>query len=372
MNERRGRIYAGIFLGAAVLFAAGLSFVVLRPFFSALAWAIVLAVAFQKPWRYVASRIPKRRGLAAAIASGALAFVVLVPTAILGGVLVAQASDTATRFARELKSRNIVTLADVTTVPGVAKVLTWVESTTGMTPDELQAKLTELAGNLSTEIAKTSGALVLGVLDTLLTFATTIFLLFFLFRDGDAMASAAVELIPLPAEERDRAAASLTAMLESIFRGSLLCALIQGVTGGLGWAMAGLSSPALAGAVMAVLSLLPIGGTAIVWAPGAIFLWLTGHHGAALFLAAWGAVVTSFLADNVLKPLLIRGAGELDTLVVFLGVFGGLSAFGLLGLFIGPITLAVAIMLLQVLRSSARAAVPENGAAKSAAETPGA
>ncbi|HEV8266677.1 MAG TPA: AI-2E family transporter, partial [Thermoanaerobaculia bacterium] len=69
---------------------------------------------------------------------------------------------------------------------------------------------------------------------------------------------------------------------------------------------------------------------------------------------------TSFLADNVLKPLLIRGAGELDTLVVFLGVFGGLSAFGLLGLFIGPITLAVAIMLLQVLRTSARAAVPED------------
>ncbi|HEV8267125.1 MAG TPA: hypothetical protein VGR00_02785, partial [Thermoanaerobaculia bacterium] len=129
MSERRGRVYAGIFLGAAVLFVGGLSFVTLRPFFSALAWAIVLAVAFQKPWRLVASRIPKRRGLAAAIASGALALLVLVPTAILGGVLVAQASDTATRFARELKSRNIVTLADVTTVPGVAKVLTWVEST---------------------------------------------------------------------------------------------------------------------------------------------------------------------------------------------------------------------------------------------------
>ena len=104
---------------------------------------------------------------------------------------------------------------------------------------------------------------------------------------------------------------------------------------------------------MGILSLLPVGGTAIVWAPGAIWLFSSGRRGAAIFLAIWGIVVTSFLADNVLKPLLIRGR-ELNTLVVFLGVFGGLTAFGLLGIFIGPIALAAAVALLGVLGEKSR------------------
>src|SRR6185369_6873326 len=115
-------------------------------------------------------------------------------------------------------------------------------------------------------------------------------------------------------------------------------------------------SAILAGAVMGILSLLPVGGTAIVWLPGALWLFSTGHRGSAIFLAVWGIVVTSFLADNVLKPLLISGR-EMNTLVVFLGVFGGLSAFGLLGLFIGPITLAAAVSLVGVLGDKARGAV---------------
>jgi predicted PurR-regulated permease PerM len=91
-----------------------------------------------------------------------------------------------------------------------------------------------------------------------------------------------------------------------------------------------------------------------VWLPGAIWLWIAGSHGAALFLFLWGTVITSFVADNLLKPFLMQGSGELSTLVVFLGVFGGLAAFGLLGLFIGPLALAVALMVLQVVRQLAR------------------
>jgi predicted PurR-regulated permease PerM len=152
-------------------------------------------------------------------------------------------------------------------------------------------------------------------------------------------------------------------MLQSIFRGSLLCALIQGATGGIGWAIAGLPSPFLAGAAMAVLSLLPVGGTALVWGPGAIACWLQGRPGMALFLAIWGLVVVSTLADNVLKPLLIGGTTELSTLVVFLGVFGGLGAFGLLGLFIGPMVLAFGLTLLRILRETVHRDTPSPEAA---------
>jgi predicted PurR-regulated permease PerM len=113
---------------------------------------------------------------------------------------------------------------------------------------------------------------------------------------------------------------------------------------------------------MAILSLLPVGGTAIVWLPGAIYLWVAGRHGSAIFLLAWGVVVASFLADNVLRPLLIRGTEELSTLVVFLGVFGGLAAFGLLGIFIGPVALVLATTLIQVMRQAAQTAEPASQA----------
>jgi predicted PurR-regulated permease PerM len=191
-------------------------------------------------------------------------------------------------------------------------------------------------------------------MEALVTFILTIFLLFFFFRDGEAFVAAFTDLLPLEASERKRIVGSLGTMLQDIFRGSLLCGLIQGATGGLGWGLAGLSSPVLAGSIMALCSLLPVGGTALVWLPGAIWLWIGGSHGAAIFLFVWGAVITSFIADNLLKPLLMQGSGELNTLVVFLGVFGGLSAFGLLGIFIGPIGLAVAIMVLRVVHQLAR------------------
>ena len=93
-------------------------------------------------------------------------------------------------------------------------------------------------------------------------------------------------------------------------------------------------------------------------APGAIACWLQGRHGMAVFLAIWGVVVVSTLSDNVLKPLLIGGTSELSTLVVFLGVFGGIAAFGLLGLFIGPMVLALGLTLLRILRETTRGDAP--------------
>lgn len=110
---------------------------------------------------------------------------------------------------------------------------------------------------------------------------------------------------------------------------------------------------------MAVLSLLPVGGTALVWGPGAVACWLQGRPGMAVFLAIWGLVVVSTLADNVLKPILIGGSTQLSTLVVFLGVFGGIAAFGLLGIFIGPMVLAFGLTLLSILREATRRAAPD-------------
>ncbi len=347
------RIYP---IAAFLLVAFGIGVLAVRtlaPFGTAFAWAIVLAVAFSGPWRFLERKMPSRRGLAAILLTLAIGLLVILPAALLVSVLVNEAIGVVGRASAALTARQVSGPDDLLRIPAVRDALTWMETRSGFTTAEMVAKAGELASGLSGLLAKFSGGIVMGLFDAVLTFLVTLFLLFFLFRDGREMVRAILDLVPLEEERRVALLGSLRGMLQSIFRGSLLTALIQGAAGGIGWAIAGLPSPFLAGAAMAVLSLLPMGGTALVWAPGAIVCWLQGRPGMAIFLAIWGIVIVS-MADNVLKPLLISGSSELSTLVVFLGVFGGLGAFGILGLFIGPMVLAVGLTLLRILRETVR------------------
>lgn len=352
-NSTASRIYP---IAAFLLVAFGigsLTLKVLAPFGTAIAWAIVLAVGFAGPWRFVERKMPRRRGLAALVLTLAIGLLVILPAGFLVGVLVNEAIGVAGRTSAALAAKNVSGVDDLLRIPAVREALEWVQAKSGVTPAEMLAKAGELAQGVYGLLARFSGGLVKGAFDAVLTFLVTLFILFFLLRDGREMVRALLDLVPLEEGRRVALLGSLRATLQSIFRGSLLTALIQGAAGGIGWVIAGLPSPFLAGAAMAILSLLPMGGTALVWAPGAIACWLQGRPGMAIFLAIWGIVIVS-MADNVLKPLLISGSSELSTLVVFLGVFGGLGAFGLLGLFIGPMALAVGLTLLRILRETVR------------------
>ena len=352
------RTYAVVFL---VLAASGIGFLcykILTPFLGAIAWAIILAVAFQAPLAWLERTMPKRRNLAAALLTLAIALVVLVPGILLSGVLVSQAIDVATAVSSKLATMHVRSVSDLVALPAVTTLAERLQKAVGLSSDDLQKLTAGFVAKASSVAAALSARLLRSVFDAVLTFVMVIFLLFFFFKDGKEMARALFELLPTDEAGRTQISNSLESMLAAIFRGSLLCSLAQGLAGGIGWAIAGLPSPVLAGAAMAILSLLPVGGTALVWLPGAVYLWAAGHHGSATFLALWGVVVASFLADNVLRPFLIRGVEELSTLVVLLGVFGGLAAFGLLGIFIGPVALALAATLIQVMRRAAGTGEP--------------
>jgi predicted PurR-regulated permease PerM len=358
MPERNTiRFYPIVVFSLVALGTASLTLQVLAPFGTAIAWAVVLAVAFSGPWRFFERRMPRRRSFAAVLLTLAIGLLVLLPAGFLVAVLVNEAIGVFGKASAEITARKLTGLEDLLRIPAVGGAMVWVEAQTGMTQAELLAKAGELAAGISGLLARFSGGLVKGVFDAVITFLVTLFVLFFFFRDGGEIVRSLLDLVPLEEERRVTLLGSLRGMLQSIFRGSLLTALIQGAAGGIGWAIAGLPSPFLAGAAMAVLSLLPMGGTALVWAPGAIVCWLQGRPGMAVFLAIWGIVIVS-TADNVLKPLLISGATQLSTLVVFLGVFGGLAAFGLLGLFIGPMVLAFGLTLVQLLREAVHPPLP--------------
>ena len=343
------RIYAVIFFLLAVMGIGFVCYRVLSPFLAAIAWAIVLAVAFQAPWSFLERRMPGHRNLAAAGLTLVVAVAVLVPVAMLGS----QVLGVVTRVSTSLNADDVRSVPDFVALPKVAHFLDGLRTRAGMSPEDYQKLAATVTTRFSAAAETLSSKVVLGAFEVMLTVLLAIFLLFFLFRDGQRMAEGALDLLPLDTDGRSRMSRSLQSMLAAIFRGSLLCALAQGVLGAIGWWLAGLPSPVLAGVVMAIVSLLPLGGTALVWLPGAVWAWSAGHHPAAIFLFLWGLLVTVLLVDTVLRPMLVRGANELTTLIVFLGVFGGLAAFGLLGIFIGPVALAIAVTLLQVMRGQA-------------------
>jgi predicted PurR-regulated permease PerM len=355
-ESRAARLYPLAFFLALLAAVASLSYVILRPFVSGILWATVLAVALWPLWRRVRARSGNRQALAAGLFSLAVALVVLLPAALLGAALVNQASGAAVAIGHRLRASDVRSWSDVLAIPGVDRALAWVRDTAGLSMSDIQEKAAELAAKASSVLAAASGGVVLSFLNVLVTFVLAVFLLFFLLRDGEEMVEALTDLIPIDDAERRRIVSALGGMLESIFKGSLLCAIVQGASGGLAWAVAGLPSAILAGVAMSVLSLLPVGGTAIVWAPGLVALFLQGRTGIAIPFLFWNVLVTSVLADNVLKPLLIgKKGGDLSTLLVFLGVFGGITAFGILGVFVGPMSLAVGLMCVRVLREMARA-----------------
>jgi predicted PurR-regulated permease PerM len=131
--------------------------------------------------------------------------------------------------------------------------------------------------------------------------------------------------------------------------GVVFIAMVQGVLGGLAFWVLGLPSPILWGVVMAFVCMIPVAGSFLVWLPASVFLGLTGHWTRATLLALWGLLVISTI-DNFLRPKLIRGRTRLHELFVFFAVLGGLQVFGLLGIVLGPVVLAIALALLDIFR----------------------
>lgn len=354
--DRRGehaRLYALAAFALAAFAMGFLSLRILKPFLASVAWAVILAVAFRRPWLWLEARFPRHRSLAAGAMVLAIVLVVLLPFGAFAAAVAAQAADAGAAVAAALEQENIRSFSDFIRAPAIAEGLEKLQARAGLSPEDFQRIASSLVNRASAAAAKLGGALVVSAFDGLLTFLNAIFILFFLFRDGREISSGALGLLPMAGAARESLASSLRSMIEGIFRGSLLCALVQGLTGAVGWWIAGLPSPALAGTAMAILSLLPIGGTALVWLPGCIWAWWDGRHTAAIFLLLWGVVVVSFVADNLLRPLLLSGQQQMSTLTVFLGVFGGMAAFGLLGIFIGPIVLALTVWLIGVMRQLA-------------------
>jgi predicted PurR-regulated permease PerM len=210
---------------------------------------------------------------------------------------------------------------------------------------ELSGRLERISSFLLAQLADVAG----DVTSFLVAAGVAFFTLFYLFRDGPAFWQRLSKLIPLTPPQLERLSAGVSRMIASSMYGGLAVAIAQGALLGLSFWVLGLPSPVLWGSMTALFSFLPLFGTAVVWLPAAIILMLIGHPVKGLILLLWGAGVVS-MVDNIVRPLVISERMQFHPLFIFFALLGGVQAFGVMGLFVGPAVLALAASLFDLVR----------------------
>jgi len=319
---------------------------IVTPLWQPLLWATLLG-GILAPWNLrLTRRLGGRAQLASSITTLLTVLLFIVPVAITAGAVGVQATQLLRRLEGKVPGRIEGSAIDVSQLPMVGEAMAWIDEHTSLSLLQLEGWLAEALRRVLELIMSSGGTVLMGALGTTVSFAMMLFVLFFVLRDGPALAQQVVRLLPIEGRRRTLLQRHLTDMTRAVFLGIGLTAIAQGVLLGVGFWIAGLPSPLVFGVLGAILALVPMVGPALLWIPATIWLAARGDTGYAIFLALWGSIVVS-LVDNLLRPLLISGRAHVPTLAVFIGVIGGLAAFGFIGLFVGPIVLGLLIALFR-------------------------
>ena len=330
---------------------------IVEPFVPALAFALALAIATQRPYAWLRKRT-KSETLTATLAVLLVALLIIGPAAFL------------TTYIVQLGIDNIGELQQAGGISNFRKTL---ESQPVIGP-LIQTfagrfRLDEQIGNLARGAAARASGILSGSIGVLTQLAVTLFVLFFLYRDGGLAVTSLRKLLPLSNAEADRTFHRVANTIAATVNGSLTVALVQAVMAGVVYAILGVPAAVLWGCVTFITALIPVFGTFLVWAPIALYLALTGSLIKAAFLVGWGALVVGSM-DNLLYPYLVGDKLRLHTVPTFFSVLGGISLFGPSGLILGPMALAIAIALIDVWWHRTEHGEPAEDAISERAEEP--
>lgn len=214
-------------------------------------------------------------------------------------------------------------------------------------PSDLGALIHNYAEQAASFIAGRVGQILSHTAEFVMDLSFTILGMFYFFRDGDAIVARLRNSLPFEEAQRLLVVENTRSLIFATVLSSLAAAAAHGVIGGLAFALTGVKTPIFWGVLMGFFSLIPLIGTALIWVPLSLSLMLGGHLVAGIILAGICSLVIG-MVDNVLRPLLISGRAQMSTLLIFIGVLGGIHVFGLLGVVLGPIIIATAAMLLNV------------------------
>jgi predicted PurR-regulated permease PerM len=335
-DMRAGSVVARV--GGGVILLA-LSLWVLRPFLVPVIWAAILGYVTWPLYGFVRHHT-RRPGLAAGLFTLATALLVGVPVAWILVALAGEATNLIGAVRAWLEAG--APFPDwVSERPWLAERLLRLREESAVSPSAVADYATRYASQVSGQLLNVAG----GFASNAFKFAVTMTTLFFFYLDGERLIDHMQRLVRVifPGAQSDLLE-YVGAVVRAVVFGLIGTALVQGTMAGIGFALFGVPSPVALGAVTSFASFVPL-GPVIVWGGAAVWLLANGHVGAAVGMALWGAGLVSTI-DNVLRPILISGGTtRIPFLLVFFGVLGGLLAFGMLGLFVGPVVLAVAFAL---------------------------
>ena len=321
---------------AALLVAVSAAFVwLIRGFVQPIFWAVALGIVFFPLNTKLATILQGRTSLAAAISVVLILLIVVLP---LAAIFAAVAQEAAALYER-IRSNEI----------NVAGAIDWVErqlplvaealDSLGVDIEGLQSQLSSSAVSVSQFIATRAVAIGQDTIRVTIYFFLMLYLLYFFMRDGGKILEGLVRALPLGDERERHLLERFAAVSRATIKGTLVVGVVQGMIGGIMFWALGVGAPVLWGVVMALMSIIPALGPAIVWLPAAIILIANGSWLAGIAMILIGSLVIG-LADNLLRPLLVGRDTRMPDYLILLSTLGGLTAFGISGVVIGPIIAA--------------------------------
>ncbi|MEW6325769.1 MAG: AI-2E family transporter [Nitrospirota bacterium] len=349
------RSHPAFWVGVAGLIGLGwLLYQVFRPFVGPILWAILIAHLFWPLHQRLVRRMPRWPNSAASVALIASFVMLVLPLLFLSTLLVRDAVNVYQGLEADVKTGQAAWLETLTSHRAVAWLMERLRERQQAPDGNVESMLLETARQVSLFLVTHLSSIVKNAAGLVLNMGVTAFTLFFLFRNGAEWLQWVRKLLPLEPELKDKILGQINVTIAAVLYGNTVVAAGQGLLGGIGFLIVGLPSPVLWGSVMAVLSLIPVLGSFVIWAPAAVFLLLQGSVAKGLFLIVWGVVIVG-LADNIVRPLLIGPKARLSTLMIFFSLLGGVQAFGILGLMLGPLVVVIALALLESMEEGAAA-----------------
>jgi len=320
-----------------------LCWLMLKPLIPVILWSSILVIIFHPLYRRILKKT-KHHYISAIVTIAASLLIFILPLVLISGAVVNELAGIAGNTFEEMKK--------IISDPAHGKlgyvynyINQYINLEQLMKPEDIK----NIAGRISETVLQVSWSFLGGVAGTIISIFFAIFTMYYLFRDGEKIIADLPDILPLDNEQAKELIKETSELINATLRGSLFVALLQGILAGLIFWLLNIPSPIVLGMLTMIFSLIPIGGTAFVTGPVIIILALTGDYVKALILLAYASLVVGMI-DNFLLPRLIKKQAKMHELFVFLSVVGGIQLFGILGLFMGPVILAIAIGLLAVFK----------------------
>jgi len=321
---------------------------ILLPFFSSIIWAILLAMVFYPLFQKL-QRILKKREVISALIMTLLVFIVIVlPFTLLLASLASEVVDIYHRAEEIIRAGQFQAyLEKAKEIPMLKWILAKLSEYIDFSQTDPLPLILKNFKQISNFIFTQTTILLKGLSTFAIGFFFTLLSLYYFFKDGRHLFERLKEFVPLPSKERDLLIQRFKDMIYATIYGGILIAIIQGFLGGLSFWVLGLPSPIFWGTAMALLSFIPIGGTAFIWGPAGILLLIGGAILKGVILLGVGVFVIS-MVDNLLRPFFISSRTKIHPLLLFFAVLGGIQAFGLIGVVAGPLVATLFLALIEI------------------------